>query len=328
MLHGFVPLYWAPDGHSQSCISLLYKRDTSVSYERELLEMADHEYVALDWAAVDGVTANDGPVCMILAGLGGNSDDLLAVAGVAVRQGFRTVVVNKRGHASGLTLVTPKLLSFGDTSDLRQVVLELKKRFADMPLVAIGFSAGSGLLASYVQDYLTDSFLDGMVCISAGYNTMELFCTGGGTVPWPYDGVLLLGQKRLVEKNCATLKGHIDIDAVRKSRTLNEYTTVVDMPTYGISTLEEYWSVNNPLRGSFKHSNIPTLCINARDDPIVVETMIPVKQFQQEWKSVVLLLSDRGGHCGFLEGWRGSHWDHKVACKFLHFITSAARKGK
>lgn len=330
LLAGFTPFPLTPDGHSQSCLALLFSGDKAVTYERELMEMKDQEVVALDWARVRGQqVASDAAICILLPTFSGNSEDLRAMAGCAVRHGLRAVVYNKRGHAKGQNLLKPKLLSFGDSSDLRHIIIELQKRHPGIPIVAMGSSAGGGLLASYLQGHPVDSHLDALVCLSPGYDTKQLFCQGGGTVPWPYDRLLLLGQQLLVRKNQEALAGRLSVGEVMKCRTLNEFTTVVELPAYGMSSLDEYWDANNPLRSTFPGAALPMMCVNARDDPVVVESMIPKEKFRGEsWKSAMLVLSDNGGHCGFLEGWTGGRWDYRVGCAFLQFITSAARRGK
>ena len=230
---------------------------------------------------------------------------------------MRAVAINKRGHAAGLDLLRPKLLSFGDSSDLRYIITVIKARYPDSAIVAIGLSAGGGILVSYLQDCPVDSMLNGIVCVSPGYDALRLFCTNDGEVPWPYHWLLLMGQKLIVEKNRRVLADHVNMSAVRRCRTLNEFTTVVELPMYNLTSLEEYWYANNPMRCNFGKGSVPILCINSTDDPVIPKSMIPFENFEREWPSTALLVTGGGGHCGFLEGWRGCRWDCRAACAFL-----------
>ena len=327
LLEGFKVSPWAPDGHFQSiCTAALSHFVSPVTYEREKLEMPDQELVALDWVAGQASLPRSAPICLILHGFSGNSEDLKIAAHEAAKSGMRAVAINKRGHAAGLDLLRPKLLSFGDSSDLRYIITVIKARYPDSAIVAVGFSAGSGLLASYVQDFPVDSLLDGMVCVSPGYDTHRLFCVNNGEVPQPYHQILLKGQKRILEKNCRVLADCVNMSAMRRCRTLNEFTTIVELPMYNLTSLEEYWRINNPMRSNFGKADVPTLCINSADDPVIPKSMIPFEKFEREWSSAALLLTSGGGHCGFLEGWRGRHWDCRAACAFLRTVAERLPK--
>ena len=53
----------------------------------------------------------------------------------------RPVFFNKRGHGDSI-LTTPKLQSFGDTSDLRHSILHIHNKYPNASIIAIGHSAG------------------------------------------------------------------------------------------------------------------------------------------------------------------------------------------
>ncbi|XP_065187220.1 protein ABHD1-like [Sycon ciliatum] len=328
-LEGFFPSPWAPDGHSQTVLGVLvHDADSRVKYEREVLDTPDNDKLALDWASMRGLDApkEDAPVCMLFHGLSGDSSDMESAAGVALQHGMRAVAVSKRGQAPGLDLVQPKLLSFGDTGDLRHVCTVLKERYPNCELVGLGSSAGGGQLASYLQDYPTGNHLDGVAVLSPGYDSKKLFSANDtGTVPWPYGWILLRGMKRIVEKNRAVLKGHIDVEKIKRCATFNEFYAEVDFKLYDYKDTDELWDACNPLRGDFLGCSVPTLCISSVDDPVVPEEMIPISKMQTLWKSSALLITEHGGHCGFLEGWSGRRWDYHVACTFLTLVSQRAR---
>jgi predicted alpha/beta-fold hydrolase len=63
---------------------------------------------------------------------------------------------------------------------------------------------------------------------------------------------------------------------------------------------------------------IPLLCISARDDPVVNPTIIPVDMPAQN-PNVAVVVTERGGHLGFLEGWwpTGMNWSDRLVVRFL-----------
>ena len=76
----------------------------------------------------------------------------MPLAEQALAKGFRPVLLIKRGH--GVALTTPRLQGIGDTSDFRECVAHLGRGWPDATIVAMGISAGSALLASYLGEHV------------------------------------------------------------------------------------------------------------------------------------------------------------------------------
>ena len=98
----------------------------------------------------------------------------------AVEEGHTPVVFHKRGHAAGadVTLGTPrKLQGFGEVHDVEQV-LEHTLLPACPVVYAVGYSAGSGLLASFVGTAKNKDALAGAAFVSAGFDALALFMEG------------------------------------------------------------------------------------------------------------------------------------------------------
>ncbi|MEE8234494.1 MAG: hydrolase, partial [Gammaproteobacteria bacterium] len=67
-----------------------------------------------------------------------------------------------------------------------------------------------------------------------------------------------------------------------------------------------------------KHITVPTLLIHSRDDPFMSEDATPNQDELSE--SVVLELSDHGGHVGFISGntpWNAKYWLEERIPAFL-----------
>lgn len=82
-------------------------------------------------------------------------------------QGYRAVVFNKRGHG-GCALETPRLQQFGDVSDLDLAIQHIHGMYPNAMKVGVGFSAGSGLLVSYLGETGKNSLLKAAVAVSPG----------------------------------------------------------------------------------------------------------------------------------------------------------------
>ena len=311
----FSPPAWASNAHVQTILPAILGHllpKSSVKYSREMLSLPDGGCLALDWASVEGVEHKAGcPVLLVLPGLTGDAEGMAGVCEPGTQRGFRCVVFNKRGHG-GSPLSTPKLQSFGDPDDLRYVVLQLRGRFPDCPIVAIGSSAGSGLLVSYLGEYGDEAEIASSVCISAGYDAFKLFLR---PMRWPYGTLLLSGLKRLLRSHSRTLESILRIPQALSSRDIAEFDKHVYCRLYDIPDIQEYWRINNPMR-AVDRINSPCLAISSMDDPICVKENIPFDLFGTQG-NFILACTQRGGHCGFMDCLSRTSWADQLAVDFL-----------
>ena len=284
--------------------------------------MSDKGIIALDWGR--GKTKKlrkKSPVLFVLPGLTGDAVSVSHLCAEASKRGFRPVVFNKRGHG-GSPLTTPKLQSFGDPTDVRQALKYIKGKFPHADLTAIGFSAGSALLASYLGEYGSSTYLTAGVCISPGYDADALF---NGALKQPYDWLLSLSLKRLLIKHAGVLAKVIDVDAAMRSKTLIQFEEIVYSKMYGFENMEQYWEKNNPNR-DLDDVAIPVLCISSMDDPVCSKDLIPFELFKV-YPNFMLVLTERGGHCGFIEGPQMEYWADKTAMDFIEAVMEFTHKG-
>ena len=84
---------------------------------------------------------DDSTILFILPGLTGDNTGFKSLCKHATDQGIRPVFFNKRGHGDSI-LTTPKLQSFGDTSDMRHCILHIHDMYPKARIIAVGHSAG------------------------------------------------------------------------------------------------------------------------------------------------------------------------------------------
>jgi uncharacterized protein len=91
--------------------------------------------------------------------------------------------------------------------------------------------------------------------------------------------------------------GLFNADAVAACRTLYEFDNLVTAPLHGFRDTEDYWNRSSS-KPWLKHIEVPTLVINALNDPFMPPSALPLPKDVSP--AVVLEFPKQGGHAGFL----------------------------
>ncbi len=89
----------------------------------------------------------------------------------------------------------------------------------------------------------------------------------------------------------------IDFDALQESTNFEMFDNLYTAPANGFSDAHDYWEKcsSNPF---LEDIEIPTLIINAQDDPFLSSSCYPI-QIAEKRKNLFLEMPKRGGHLGF-----------------------------
>ncbi|ETW06210.1 hypothetical protein, variant 5 [Aphanomyces invadans] len=165
LTHAYVPPWFATNAHVQLLMFCFLPQATEHAYDRELVRMDDGGQVALDW--IPSTLPSSAPIVLVLHTLAGCSQDMREFCRAATASGYRAVVFNKRGHGN-TKLTTPKLQAFGCTQDMHTVIAHIQTTFPGVVIVGVGYSAGAGLLSSYLGETGASSKLAAGVLVSPG----------------------------------------------------------------------------------------------------------------------------------------------------------------
>ncbi|ETV67142.1 hypothetical protein, variant 5 [Aphanomyces astaci] len=174
LTQAYVPPWYATNAHVQLFMFCLLPQVDVHTYDRELVAMEDGGQVALDWIA--STLPPSAPIVLVLHTLAGCSQDMREFCHAATSSGYRAVVFNKRGHGQS-KLTTPRLQAFGCTSDMKAVLAHVQSTFPGVPVVGVGYSAGAGLLSSYLGEMGQHSKLAAGVLVSPGYQHYMVHAT-------------------------------------------------------------------------------------------------------------------------------------------------------
>ncbi len=320
----FKPAWWLNNPHLQTLYpALLRKIQPPQGIQRERLTTPDHDFIDLDWCGNP-----QQPLVILLHGLTGSSQSVY-IKGLQhrlLKEGFRTVTLNFRG-CSGESNRLARCYHSGDTEDIHFLYQTLRKREPDTPFAVIGFSLGANVMLKWLGEQETNLKLFAAISVSAPF-VLSLCATQ-----------LDKGFSRLYRKNLlnelktyiATKQTHLsDIGHLSEAARLQElgnlsairsfweYDNRVVAKLHGFKDVHDYYQRSSS-RQFLKKITVPTLLIQAVDDPFMTPDVIP--KHSELSATVQLAISPAGGHVGFVTGnnpFKPVYWlEHKIPA-FLH----------
>lgn len=268
-------------------------------------------------------------------------------------QGFYVVVFHPRGTA-GCPLTTARLTEFGDPADLEQAISYVHSRHPSSVLVAVSEGSGSGILLSYLGECGSSTRLTAAAAISPVLQGQLWFETA---MPPVYRWGSLVHRKLQLSRYKSSFRGVLDVDRALRCSSLRDLEETLfcssvqlqseasEPPNSGVKSgsqsplglgpsavwalgeraypakdWESYWERNEPLRDADEVA-VPVLCICSSDDPLLPPaSTLPLQLFLSN-PYFHLVLTDRGGHCGFtLEEEREGNWSHIVVLEYFRVV--------
>lgn len=311
-LPAFRPPPGLAGGHRQTLIPHLLRRGPAVAYRRERLDLPDGDFLDLDW--IDG--ADPARVAVVAHGLEGSTQRayVRGMAAALAADGWTVCAWNLRG-CSGEPNRLLRAYHSGATDDLDAVVRHVTGRGATA-LCLVGFSLGGNLTLRWLGE-------------KAGGVPSEVVGAVGISVP-----VDLAGASRAMERGLRrayvrhflrklsakarqkadAFDGAPDATRARAARTFHAFDDGFTAPIHGYASADDYYA-RASARPLLTEIAVPTLLVNALDDPFLGPTCYPSAEAATNPR-LTLLTPRTGGHVGFLQR-DGRYWSEAVAVRFL-----------
>ncbi|MBW0450805.1 alpha/beta fold hydrolase [bacterium M00.F.Ca.ET.228.01.1.1] len=305
---------WLPNRHVQTIVPSLFARRPAVSFRRERWDTPDGDFIDVDWVRHDNSPASaiagdaahplpaaDAPLLVLFHGLEGSSASHYASALMAAARdyGWHGVVPHFRSCSGELNRL-PRFYHLADSNEVDWILRRLRAAHRG-PLVAAGVSLGGNVLLRWLGERRENaaSVVAGAAAISTPIDVHaggHALSQGLGMI---YTRNFLKTLKQKAAQKLVQFPGLFDRDAMLASRTMYEFDNVVTAPLHGFRNTDEYWSVATT-RPLLPHIQVPTLVLNARNDPFLPARALPSRH--QVSAAVELDQPRHGGHAGFMTG--------------------------
>ena len=290
---------WLPGGQLQTIYAYCLRQTPGFTYRRERWETPDGDFIDLDW--LDAFT-HESRLLVLFHGLEGCSRSHYAVSlmNQLRGEGWCGVVPHFRGCGGEINRLH-RSYHAADSAEVDWILRRLRAKHRG-PLYAVGISLGGNMLLKWLgeQGERAVDLVERAAAVSAPVELQiaakHLDC---GWKKRIYAAHFLRTMKPKVLTKIATHGLDVDPHAIRTTVTFREIDDLYTAPVHGFRDADDYWirSSSKPL---LRHITVPTLLINARNDPFFPSDALPT---HGEVSAVVALdYPESGGHVGFVSG--------------------------
>jgi len=314
----YVPTkFWGFSGHIQTIVQSVISRlhCPLVNGQRIKMKLTDGATVTYDLYHSMGQQREVGDITLaICPGIGNNSESVYIrrVVYHAQMNGYRVCVLNHLGTLASVPVTSPRIFMYGNTADYAAMIRDIVRRCPSTKVVCVGFSMGGNIIGKYLgEPRVKPGNVVAGIAVCAGYDMIR-----GMRMLMEWNGFRRLYMYAMAEnmkaiiRRCSKelfteeVKSKLGISErqVFNSATLVELDDVYTRRLAGFKSVQEFY-VANSSSNHFKNIEVPTVFINARDDPIIPPPLLEtIKDAALSYDNIVFVEQKFGGHLGFYEG--------------------------
>lgn len=318
----FKAAWWLNNPHLQTLFPALLRKPPAPKLRRERLFTDDKDFLDIDFCG-----EGEQPLVILLHGLTGSAQSkyITGLQLALLAQGLRSAALNFRG-CSGEYNHTSRCYHSGETGDIDFLYRSLRSREPTTPMAAVGFSIGGNVLLKWLgeQGDNIDLFAATAVSVPLVLSTCADKLDNGFSKI--YRASLLRELKEYItfkQHHLIDLGHHEEAEVLRQIGDLDEVTSFwqydqkVIAKLYDFANVDEYYQRSSSRQ--FLHAiKVPTLLIQAQDDPFMTPEVLP--ELAELSSTVSLEITDSGGHVGFIVGnnpFKPEYWLEQRIPEFL-----------
>jgi predicted alpha/beta-fold hydrolase len=204
----------------------------------------------------------------------------------------------------------------GVTDDLSWVIKHASQKYPYKEIALIGFSLGGNLTLLYLGRENPDPIITKSVVFSVpcDLKASAKVLTKPSNKLYMKRFLVMLHQK--IKQKMKIFPDLIDDKGYEKIKNFKAFDDRYTAPIHGFKNAYDYYEKcsSKPFIPDIK---VPTLIINAMNDPFLSEKCYPVKEAKTN-KFITLSMPDSGGHVGFVSfNKQHIYWSEKRAINFL-----------
>jgi hypothetical protein len=302
------------NGHLNTIYPSQFRKVKNIAYERERITTPDDDFIDLDW-----IYKNKNQVVIICHGLEGKAESAY-VKGMAktFAQGEWSVCAYNYRGCSGEPNRQIRAYHSGATDDLELVIQAvLAKGFVE--IVLIGFSLGGNLVLKYTGE--NGSNIHAEIKKTVALSTPVHLESSSDVLQQPHNWLYMkrfsskLREKVKAKKELLKAAG-FDVETLSSAKSFYVFDELFTAKAHGFSSRIDYYTKCSSLQ-FLENIAIPTLLINAKDDPFLSPECFP-ESIAKKHQYFHLEMPKYGGHVGFTTfGNDNVLWSEQRAFEFI-----------
>lgn len=308
----FKPSWWLRSPHLQTLWPAFFKRRHKLDLISEQVELDDGDFVDICWGKNESAKT-----VLVLHGLEGSLESHYAngIVYQLEQAGYRPVFMYFRG-CSGRMNRLPRAYHSGDTADISAIVEHIKEKTGCYPYGVVAYSLGANALLKWLGETGESNPIKKAVAVSVPFRLHDAGKRLERGVSRIYREHLLSSLRNTYTNKFKILSTPLTID-VDRLKSFWDYDDQVTAPLHGFSGAREYYDRSSS-RQYLKKIQVPTRIIHASDDPFMFRDTVPEENELSD--NIDFLLTQRGGHVGFISGktpFTAYSWCEKKIIEFM-----------
>lgn len=282
-------------GHTQTVFPSLFRKIKDADYQRERLELADGDFVDLDW-----LSNKSDHLIILTHGLEGSSERhyVKGTAKFFYEKGWDALAWNCRS-CSGEMNRNLRMYNHGDIEDISEVINHALNQKSYKNVVLAGYSMGGNIGMKYLG--VNGKNIPSTIKVSVNYSAPTDLTASVKLLDqpksWFYSKRFRKKIWKKIQYKAAQFPNVVDVKNIKKVKNWEDFDNFFSAPINGFPSAKAFYhfaSAKNFMQGI----SIPTLLVNAVNDPIITPECSPVELAEQN-PFFYLEMPDEGGHVGF-----------------------------
>lgn len=194
----------------------------------------------------------------------------------------------------------PRAYHSGDTADLDFLISVLEQKEPNTQKAIVGVSLGGSVLLKWLGEQGPQSKIKACVAVSVPFVLNKVASKMNIGFSRFYQTHLLNQFKEVFARKLKHLPNPPDaLKRVSECHCFWTFDAQVTAPLNGFNNVHSYYRESSS-RQYLRHIQTPTLMIHSEDDPFMTPEVLPTESELSDY--VVMELSKKGGHVGFITG--------------------------
>ena len=314
------------NGHLQTVYPVLSRKVPLVTRERERIHTSDDDFLDLDWVSKHSSQR----LAILTHGLESNTRSVYmqGVASALVRAGWNVLAWNFRG-CSGEANRQLRSYHSGAVGDLLTVLNHAQAKTETRQIALVGFSLGGNLILKFLGDFnnALNPRIQAAVAISVPCDLRGSAKQMERITNRFYMRRFLKSLRGKVREKQSRFPDKINDHGLDQMRTFYEFDDAYTAPIHGFASAEDYWQ-RCSCRTQLHRIKVPTLLINALDDPFLSSRCYPTEQANHN-PNFYLETPRYGGHVGFVQfGNDRTYWSESRTVEFFDAVVKNQSKAR